>query len=64
MTGTMTGSRTHELLDFESQAWLDHLRADGPRYDDDVARLRCREEHDSLRPLLASEPAHPEGRNP
>ena len=24
----------------------------------------CREEHDSLRALLASEPPHPEGRNP
>jgi len=24
----------------------------------------CREEYDSLRALLASEPAHPEGRNP
>jgi len=38
--GTMTESRTHVLLDSESQAWLEDLHADGPRYDDAVARLR------------------------
>ena len=36
----MTGSRTRVLLDSESQAWLDDLRADGPRYHEAVARLR------------------------
>ena len=40
MMGTMTGSRTRVLLDSESQAWLDDLRADGPRYDEAVSRLR------------------------
>ena len=40
MMATMTGSRTRVLLDSESQAWLDDLRADGPRHDAAVARLR------------------------
>jgi RNA polymerase sigma-70 factor, ECF subfamily len=40
MMATMTGSRTRVLLDSESQAWLEDLRADGPRYDEAVARLR------------------------
>jgi len=40
MMGTMTGSRTRVLLDSESQAWLDDLRAEGPRHDAAVARLR------------------------
>ena len=40
MMATMTGSRTRVLLDSESQAWLDDLRADGPRYHEAVARLR------------------------
>jgi RNA polymerase sigma-70 factor (ECF subfamily) len=40
MMGTMTGSRTRVLLDSESQAWLDALRADGPQYNEAVARLR------------------------
>ena len=38
--GTMTGSRMRVLLDSESQAWLDDLCADGPRYNEAVARLR------------------------
>jgi RNA polymerase sigma-70 factor, ECF subfamily len=40
MMGTMTGSRTRVLLDSESQTWLDDLRADGPQYNEAVARLR------------------------
>jgi RNA polymerase sigma-70 factor (ECF subfamily) len=40
MMGTMTESPTHVLLDSESQAWLEDLHADGPRYDDAVAHLR------------------------
>jgi RNA polymerase sigma-70 factor (ECF subfamily) len=40
MMGTMTQSRSRMLLDSESQAWLDDLRADGPRQDAAIARLR------------------------
>jgi RNA polymerase sigma-70 factor (ECF subfamily) len=40
MMGTVTGARTRVLLDSESQAWLEDLRADGPRHDAAVARLR------------------------
>jgi RNA polymerase sigma-70 factor (ECF subfamily) len=40
MMGTVTGPRTRVLLDSESQAWLDDLRAEGPRRDEAVARLR------------------------
>jgi RNA polymerase sigma-70 factor (ECF subfamily) len=38
MMATMAGSRV--LLDSESQAWLEALRAEGPRRDEAVARLR------------------------
>ena len=40
MMGTMAQSRSRMLLDSESQAWLDDLRADGPRHDAAVAHLR------------------------
>ena len=40
MMGTMTGSQVRVLLDSESQAWLDDLRAEGPRHEAAVARLR------------------------
>jgi RNA polymerase sigma-70 factor (ECF subfamily) len=40
MMRTMTGSPPGVLLDSESQAWLDDLRAEGPRHDEAVARLR------------------------
>jgi len=40
MMGTMTAPRTRVLLDSESQAWLYDLRAEGPRHDAAVARLR------------------------
>ena len=41
MMGTVTEAGTRVLLDSESHAWLDDLRAEGKRRDEAVARLRA-----------------------
>ena len=41
MMGTVTEAGTRVLLDSESHAWLDDLRAEGERRDEAVARLRA-----------------------